>query len=63
MVHRFFEDYKKLEDKEVLIKEFRPKEIAYKVIEDSIKLYDSTFRPLLEPISKGFIIPAEVPFT
>ena len=60
MVHRFFEDYKKLEDKEVLIKEFMPKEIAYKIIEESIRLYDITFRPQLEPLSKNLIIPAQI---
>ena len=47
MVRRFFEDYKKLENKQVEIKEFQSKEVAYKIIEDSIKLYDNTFRPKL----------------
>ncbi len=34
-----FEDYKKLEQKEVLVKDFLGKEKAYKIIKDSLELY------------------------
>ncbi len=36
---RFFEDYKKLEQKEVLVKDFLGKEKAYKIIEESLTMY------------------------
>jgi len=36
---RFFEDYKKLEQKVVLVKDFLGKEKAYKIIKDSLELY------------------------
>ncbi len=41
--HRFFEDYKKLENKEVKVENFLGKEDAKKIIIDSIELYDKTF--------------------
>lgn len=40
----FFEDYKKLEEKTVLVEEFQGKEIAFQVIEQAIKDYQLKFR-------------------
>ena len=37
---RFFEDYKKLEHKEVVVQEFLGKEDAYKIINESLDLYN-----------------------
>ncbi len=41
MVKRFFEDYKILENKEVIVEGFSSKEDAIAVIQESIKLYNS----------------------
>lgn len=41
---RFFKDYKSLEDKKVTIEHLLGKRYALKVIEESITLYDTTFR-------------------
>jgi inorganic pyrophosphatase len=38
-LQRFFEDYKKLEDKHVIVKNFLGKKEAYKIIDDSRDLY------------------------
>jgi inorganic pyrophosphatase len=38
-LQRFFEDYKKLEQKKVTVKEFLGKEEAYRIINESIELY------------------------
>lgn len=43
-VHRFFEDYKKLENKEVIVEDFLGKEDAMRIINESVDLYDRTFR-------------------
>ncbi|MBD3626745.1 inorganic diphosphatase [Cyclobacterium sp.] len=44
--HRFFEDYKKLENKEVKVEDFLGKKDATRIINDAIELYDKTFRTL-----------------
>jgi inorganic pyrophosphatase len=41
---RFFEDYKSLEQKNVTIEHLLGKRYAYKAIEESIELYNKTFR-------------------
>ncbi|ALI99204.1 inorganic diphosphatase [Rufibacter tibetensis] len=43
-IQRFFEDYKKLENKEVIVENFLGREDAYRIIEQSIELYNTTFR-------------------
>ncbi|GGF16634.1 inorganic diphosphatase [Hymenobacter cavernae] len=42
-MRRFFEDYKALEHKQVTVERFMGREDAYRIIEDSIKLYNETF--------------------
>ncbi|MGI4832637.1 MAG: inorganic diphosphatase [Janthinobacterium lividum] len=42
-MQRFFEDYKALENKHVEVKQFLGREDAYRIIDESIKLYNSTF--------------------
>ena len=42
-IKRFFEDYKKLENKEVKVDDFLGKEKAFEIINDSIELYKKTF--------------------
>jgi inorganic pyrophosphatase len=41
---KFFEDYKKLEHKNVTVEEFVNREKAYEIITDSLKLYRNTFK-------------------
>lgn len=43
-IKQFFEEYKKLEKKTVEVKGFEGKQRAYEVIEESIKLYQKTFK-------------------
>ncbi len=40
----FFEDYKKLERKEVIVEEFQNKEIALQILQNCIDLYNKKFR-------------------
>lgn len=42
--HRFFEDYKKLENKEVKVEDYLGKEDAIRIIKDAVDLYDKTYR-------------------
>ncbi|SHK04096.1 inorganic diphosphatase [Hymenobacter psychrotolerans] len=42
-MQRFFEDYKALEHKSVTVERFMGREDAYRIIEDSITLYNKTF--------------------
>ncbi|NVO84826.1 inorganic diphosphatase [Hymenobacter terrestris] len=42
-MQRFFEDYKALEHKSVTVQRFLPREEAYRIIDESIKLYNETF--------------------
>ena len=42
-IHRFFEDYKKLENKEVTVKSFEDREHAIDIVKKSIELYKQTF--------------------
>ena len=42
-MQRFFEDYKALENKQVVVKQFLGREDAYRIIDASITLYEQTF--------------------
>jgi inorganic pyrophosphatase len=42
-MRRFFEDYKKLENKEVIVENFLGREAAYEIVQRSIELYKATF--------------------
>ncbi|MBS1656172.1 MAG: inorganic diphosphatase, partial [Bacteroidetes bacterium] len=43
-MRHFFEEYKKLENKTVVVEEFGDKTKALKIVEDAIKSYDEHFR-------------------
>lgn len=43
-VHRFFEDYKKLEKKTVVVEHFKDREEAWRVVDAAIKMYDTDIR-------------------
>lgn len=43
-LRHFFEEYKKLENKMVVVEEFGNRESAYKIINDAIKFYKEQFR-------------------
>jgi len=40
----FFEDYKKLENKSVVVEEFQSRDVAYEIIRKGIVLYQETFK-------------------
>jgi len=43
-LRNFFEDYKKLEKKSVVVEDFLDKQMAIKILQDSFLLYDEVFR-------------------
>lgn len=56
---RFFEDYKKLEHKDVTVEKFLDKEKAYSIITKSIKFYDKYRDRLIEGNGPGRNDPVE----
>ena len=47
-LRRFFEDYKKLEHKHVIVEEFLSKEDAYRIISNSLQLYSDNKEELMK---------------
>jgi inorganic pyrophosphatase len=46
---RFFEDYKNLEHKDVLVDRFMDRDKAYEIISESMKLYQEKKKHLIQP--------------
>ena len=44
-MRHFFEEYKKLENKTVVVEEFGDKVKALKIVEEGIRFYKETFKP------------------
>ena len=47
-LRRFFEDYKKLEHKQVVVEQFLGREEAYKIIKDAVELYSQMQETLIK---------------
>jgi inorganic pyrophosphatase len=47
-LRRFFEDYKKLEHKNVIVEQFMDRERAYQIVNDSLKLYQDNKKDLIK---------------
>jgi inorganic pyrophosphatase len=43
-LRHFFEEYKKLENKTVVVEEFQDKATALKIIQDALNLYKETYK-------------------
>jgi inorganic pyrophosphatase len=50
---RFFEDYKMLEHKNVIVEQFMNREKAYQIIVESMKLYDDNRESLIKTVRKS----------
>lgn len=47
-LRRFFEDYKKLEHKQVVVEQFLGREDAYRIINDAVELYEKEKEKLIQ---------------